>query len=223
MRLPPGTRTHTRGHAHAHTRAPEPGDPAGTDTGGWLGVISADRAPRSKRRGKGGRRRASKGGWWKVNKNEGGEGTGCGEGPTVCPPARPSALDEAPAARPPPRSGIHTKWRHGRDEHPGRGGRKGVEGGGGATERPEPRHVEEGRGGGPPESGRKEPKRKGEAAGRRKEPSAAEPNPRGRTEPGKSRRQRARSREGREAAQRPTSRTEGGRGGGPGEGTESRK
>lgn len=46
-RSPSDTRTHT------HTRAPEAGDSGDTDTGGWLGVISADRAQRSKRRGRG--------------------------------------------------------------------------------------------------------------------------------------------------------------------------
>lgn len=49
---------------------------------------------------------------------------------------------------------------------------------GGLTERPKERHVERGRDS-PPEGRRKEPKRKGEAEETRKEPNAAEKNPRG--------------------------------------------
>jgi hypothetical protein len=90
------------------TRPRAPGD---SDTSGWLGVIRAGRAQWSKRGGRGRERARGRGFKKKKKKVLGREGTGRGDGPTVYLPAL-----GVPAARPPPRSGIHTKWRHGRDE-----------------------------------------------------------------------------------------------------------
>lgn len=124
-----GSLAHGRG-ALIWARAPPTHTPAGpgighpeyTDTGGWLGVISASRARWSKRGGRG-KRRASEGG--KKKRILGREKRAAETGRlSVCLPAL-----GAPAVRPPPQSEIHTKWRRGldrlgrlrRDE--GRGGR----------------------------------------------------------------------------------------------------
>lgn len=86
------------------------GDPGDTDTGGWLGVISAGPARWSKREGRG-KRRASEGGLKEKKKILGREKRAAETGRlSVC----LLALG-APAARPPPQSEIHTKWRRSPD------------------------------------------------------------------------------------------------------------
>lgn len=134
-----------------------------------MGVISAGPRATEQAKGKGERGERARAGM--VKKKSGRGGIGLWRWADCLP-----ALD-APAAGPPPRSGIHTKWRHSRDEHRGRSRRKGVEGGSGwprgrrsvTWRRAEPAR--------PPEGRRKEPKRKGEAEERaRKEPNTAEIN-----------------------------------------------
>lgn len=154
------------------------GHPGDTDTGGWLGVISAGRARWSKR----GRGELARGGVKKKKKDFRKKRNGPRRR-TDCPFARP----RCPAVRPPPPSEIHTKWRRGPEEPRDRERRKGEVGGG--TGRRRPRHGEERfffsqtalpKGSGKsrmermsPREGRKKPRgAEPETSGRRKEPKA---------------------------------------------------
>lgn len=143
------------------------GDPGDTDTGGWLGVISAGRARWSKRGGRG-EEESERGGLKKRILER--EETGRGDGPTVCLSARsrcpgcsaPAAVRNSHKMAARPRGAERLR----REE--GRGGRGNWEAEAEAASRGGEGHRPS------PEGRRKEPKGESEAEARRKKPRVAE-------------------------------------------------